>query len=72
MKKTTANVTKFALLSAICIAVSGCASLRQKTLKAPCGPVAGLTDPCGERTPINTDKEIDSIFASELVESDAV
>jgi len=46
MKKTI----KIFTLITVCIGVSGCA---HQTLKAPCGPTAGLTDPCGNRTPIN-------------------
>lgn len=72
MKITTKAVLKFSVVSAVSIAISGCASLRQKTMKAPCGPLAGLTDPCGDRIPINTDEEIDSIFASELFNAETV
>ena len=72
MNKTSVKLAKFVAVSAICIAISGCASLRQKTLKSPCGPLAGMTNPCGDRIPVNTDKEIESIFTSDLVESEAV
>jgi len=37
------------------LALSGCA---HQTLKAPCGPTAGLTDACGNRTPINGVKQV--------------
>ena len=41
--------------------LSGCASMNQKALKAPCGPTAGLTDPCGNATPINSPADIDAV-----------
>ena len=44
---------KITAVAIICIGLSGCASLTPKELKAPCGPTAGMTDPCGNRTPIN-------------------
>jgi len=53
MKHVPQTLAKFALISGLCIALSGCASLRAKTKKAPCGPVAGMTDPCGNRVPVN-------------------
>ena len=54
MKKQLKFITIGAFtLSAVLL--SGCASV--KTLKAPCGPLAGMTDPCGNRLPINSDDE---------------
>ena len=49
--KTSATLAGLLLAASI---VSGCASMRTKVEKAPCGPTAGQTDPCGDRTPINT------------------
>lgn len=43
-------------------AVTSCASMNQKVLKAPCGPTAGMTDPCGNATPINSRENIDRIL----------
>lgn len=34
----------------LCMTVTACAT----PLKSPCGPTAGLTDPCGNSKPINT------------------
>ena len=64
MKKTTRQLVAFGVLSTL--ALSGCASLKSKVKKAPCGPTAGMTDPCGNRTPINNADKIDSIFAEEF------
>ena len=72
MKTQTLTLLKFACISGICIAVSGCASLRQKTLKAPCGPLAGMTDPCGDRVPVNTLEEVESIFSEEFADTTPV
>jgi len=69
MKIKSINVAKLIILSSVTIALTGCASLRNPTLKAPCGPLAGMTDPCGERSPINTDMEIESIFADEGIKT---
>lgn len=44
------NSKKILVLTIICFGISGCA---HNTLKAPCGQNAGLTDPCGNRKPIN-------------------
>ena len=44
------------------IASTGCATLFPKNdLKAPCGPTAGLTDPCGNRVPINSQMNIEDV-----------
>jgi len=34
----------------LCMTLASCAT---NPLKAPCGPTAGLTDPCGNAKPIN-------------------
>lgn len=39
----------FGSTTLLCIALTACAT----PLKAPCGPTAGLTDPCGNAKPIN-------------------
>ncbi|MEP1229522.1 MAG: hypothetical protein ABJG88_02485 [Litorimonas sp.] len=56
-------------LAILCFGITGCA---HQTLKAPCGPTAGLTDPCGNRTPINGVKtaNIDLGKYEMLLESD--
>ena len=46
------------IIKSICVAsalalMGGCSTI--KTLKAPCGPTAGMTDACGNRTPLNGD-----------------
>ena len=42
------------------IALTGCATLFPgAVVKAPCGPTAGLTDPCGNSVPINTLQDIE-------------
>lgn len=42
------------------IALTGCATLFPgAVVKAPCGTTAGLTDPCGDRVPINTPQDIE-------------
>lgn len=43
---------KTLLIAGICISLQACALL-PKSRKAPCGPTAGLTDPCGNRVPLN-------------------
>lgn len=49
------KIVKSSVLVLTGIALTGCASLISKDeLKAPCGPTAGLTDPCGNRIPINS------------------
>ena len=54
------KIIKLSVLLLTGIAVTGCASLfQQSELKAPCGPTAGLTDPCGNRTPINLFEDIE-------------
>jgi len=72
MKIKSTNIGKLVILSSVTIAITGCASLRNPTLKAPCGPLAGMTNPCGERIPINTDKEIESIFADDFIASETI
>lgn len=54
--RTAALVAVFGLAS-----LSGCASMNQKALKAPCGPTAGMTDPCGDAKPVNDQDTIDAI-----------
>lgn len=46
------NTYKILLVLSVGTALQACA-LTPKNLKAPCGPSAGLTDPCGNRVPIN-------------------
>ncbi|VAW00401.1 hypothetical protein MNBD_ALPHA06-1735 [hydrothermal vent metagenome] len=48
MKKTV----KILLIAGIAISLQACALL-PKSRKAPCGPTAGLTGPCGNRVPLN-------------------
>ena len=44
------------------IALTGCATLFPgAVVKAPCGTTAGLTDPCGNRVPINTLQDIEDL-----------
>ena len=53
------TVLKLSIVALVGIASTSCASLNsKKTLKAPCGPTAGMTDPCGNRTPINKNEHI--------------
>lgn len=49
---TTAKIGVIALTA---LAIASCASMRQKVEKAPCGPTASVSEPCGDRTPINVD-----------------
>jgi len=44
------NMIKITAIIGFCIGAAGCS---HSPLKAPCGPSAGLTDPCGNRIPIN-------------------
>ena len=56
MKKITPSL----VLLLTGLTLSSCASLLPKSeLKAPCGPTAGLVDPCGNRVPINSFELID-------------
>lgn len=56
------NIIKLSALVLTAMAFTGCASLSsKKAVKAPCGPTAGLTDPCGNRTPINSPQSIDDV-----------
>lgn len=71
MKSPYRFARTFIVLSTM-VATTGCASLSPNTKKAPCGPLAGLTDPCGNRTPINNHDEIESIFADELGETTGI
>ncbi len=42
---------KLFAIASIGLVLSNCSTI--KTLKAPCGPTAGMTDPCGNREPLN-------------------
>lgn len=59
------NIIRTTAIIGFCIGTVGCA---HSPLKAPCGPTAGLTDPCGNRIPINgvkqakVDVETDIVF----------
>lgn len=66
---------KYLVVSGIALSMlSGCATFKKKTLKAPCGPTAGVTDPCGNRTPLNKDFRdaqgltLEQIFSSAVVD----
>ena len=63
-------MTKFTTTALIAVfsmaALSGCASMNQKALKAPCGPTAGMTDPCGDAKPINDQDTIDGILTGRV------
>ena len=49
------KIIKPSILVLTGIALTGCATLFPgAVVKAPCGTTAGLTDPCGNRVPINT------------------
>ena len=72
MKSKSIDTVKILIAASAVVVLAGCASFQNPTLKAPCGPLAGMTDPCGERLPINTDKEIESIFATELADSETI
>lgn len=72
MKISVQVLAKSAIVIGLSIALSGCASLRQKTLKSPCGPLASLDGPCSDRTPINDIKDIESIFANEILDKENV
>lgn len=58
MKRTSIPILKFSIAASLCIMLSGCASLGTNVKKAPCGPIAGMTDACGNRTPINNQKMV--------------
>ncbi len=59
---------------AVCaLSLSGCATLfGNGVMKAPCSPTAGLTDPCGNRIPINSLEEIDPILAEQIAAPERV
>lgn len=53
------NKFKIFLILLAGISCTSCASLfSNKVVKAPCGPTAGMTDPCGNRTPVNSKDDI--------------
>ncbi len=62
------NTYKILLVLSVGTALQACA-LTPKNLKAPCGPSAGLTDPCGNRVPIN--KQVGTGFDGENLEQPA-
>ena len=61
MKKEVYNGLKWTAFIAFSLGLSGCASLKGGPLKAPCGQIAGQTDPCGNRIDINTIDTIETI-----------
>jgi len=71
MKHSMKTLAKTAFLATTFSALAGCASLGgNKVLKAPCAsPTAGLTDPCGNRTPINSEFEVDSVLQGWTVDT---
>jgi len=61
------KIIELAVLAGLTVALTGCASMRAKTKKAPCAsPSAGMTDPCGNAVPINSAEEIETIFKDDL------
>jgi len=65
MKITLFSTLKLTSATALCILLSGCATFATDVKKAPCGPIAGMTDPCGNRVPINKQKTIDTAINEE-------
>lgn len=56
------TILKLSIIILLGTASTSCASLNsKKVLKAPCGPTAGMTDPCGNRVPINKNNNMNSI-----------
>lgn len=49
------KVIKITAIVGLCVGAAGCSHV---PLKAPCGPTAGMTDPCGDRTPINNNTKM--------------
>ena len=56
------------------VALTGCATFFPKNaVKAPCGPTAGFTDPCGNRLPINTPQGVEDaqdLYISNTLKAD--
>jgi len=60
------KITQFGAIILLSMTFTACAT----PLKAPCGPTAGLTDPCGNAKPINkpdaTHKQVKTVDESYL------
>ena len=58
------NKLKLIWIVLIGVSCTSCASLNsKKVLKAPCGPTAGLTDPCGNRVPVNKKNTLENDYS---------